>query len=112
MNLLTETIKDIKTSGHAIKDIVFIGSESSGHCCNWDEYKVVANIGYDSGYGAQEVAKDLIIVFSDGSQMWRHEYDGSENWDYSLPFIMPEVKKTLTKVMGGGMWETLEDMNN
>lgn len=33
MNLLDETIKDVKDSGHSINDIIFIGSESSGYSC-------------------------------------------------------------------------------
>jgi len=31
MNLLEETIEDIKQSDHKIGDIIFIGSEKSGH---------------------------------------------------------------------------------
>lgn len=95
MNLLQETIEDIEQSGHKPEDIVFIGSEGTGHSCTWDEFTELANRDYDSGFGAQEVASDLIIVFSDGAKMWRHEYDGSENWDYSSPFKMPEETKQI-----------------
>ena len=91
MNLLQETIDDIKHSGHKPEDIAFIGSEDSWHSCTWDEFTKLADRDYDNGYGAQKVASDLIIVFSDGTKMWRYEYDGSENWDYSSPFKMPEV---------------------
>ena len=111
MNLLEETIEDIKESGHNISDIIFIGSESSGHCCSWDEFKPMANIDYDSGFGAQEIASDLIIVFSDDSKMWRHEYDGSEHWNYSKPFTMPVSRLKMTRVAKGGMWDNLSDMN-
>lgn len=111
MNLLKETLEDIKSSGHIIDDIVFIGSEASGFCCEWNEYESIANIEYDNGFGAQEIAADLIVVFSDGSKMWRHEYDGSECWSYSMPFKIPETKKKITTVCSGGVWSDLEDMN-
>lgn len=111
MNLLKETLEDIKESGHAIEDIVFIGGEDSGYCCEWADFKVIADINYNSGFGAQEIASDLVIVFSDGSKMWRHEYDGSECWKYSKPFKMPKNKKQLLKVMRGGMWEDLEEIH-
>ncbi len=111
MNLLKETIENIEKSGHVINDIIYIGSEKSGYCCDWKEYEVIANIEYDNGFGAQEIASDLIIVFSDGSKMWRHEYDGSECWAYSKPFEMPKDKKKITTVCNGGIWEDLEDMN-
>ena len=111
MNLLKETLDDIKESGHVINDIIYIGAEESGFCCEWDEYEIIADIEYDDGFGSQEIASDLIIVFSDGSKMWRHEYDGSEHWAYSKPFKMPSDKKKITTVCNGGMWEDLESMN-
>lgn len=89
MNLLTETIKAIEMSGHKPSDIVFIGSENSGHSCSWLRFKVLANREYNNGYGSQKVAKDLLIVFSDGVQMSRSEYDGSEWWNFHTPFKKP-----------------------
>ena len=110
-NLLEETLEAIKNSGHKSKDIIFIGSEDSGHKCTWNEYKKISNVNYDDGFGASEVATDLIIVFSDGSKMWRGEYDGSEWWEYSTPFVMPkEFKKISTLIKP--MWNTLKEMND
>ena len=43
MNLLAETINAIHGSGHYIKDIVFIGSEQSGHRCTWKRFKELAD---------------------------------------------------------------------
>lgn len=111
MSLLRETINDIKLSGHTLENIIFIGSEKSGHACSWEEFKAIANINYDSGFGSQEIASDLIIVFSDGTKMWRHEYDGSEQWKYSKPFKMPKKLKKLVAVTNNGMWETLEEIH-
>ncbi|MFA6066909.1 MAG: hypothetical protein WC707_07035 [Candidatus Babeliaceae bacterium] len=100
-NLLEETKEAIKDSGHKIKDIIFIGSEETGHQCTWNEFLKIADIQYDSGFGGQEIAEDLIIVFSDGSKMWRGEYDGSEWWNYSTPFKMPKEKLSIKKLTGG-----------
>lgn len=111
MNLLNETIEDIELSGRTPEDIIFIGSEQSGHCCTWEEFKVIADIEYSCGYGAQEIGRDLVIVFSDGAKMYRHEYDGSECWRFSLPFVMPDKKKQLLRVTNYGMWESLEEIN-
>lgn len=99
MNLLVETLEDIEESGHTPEDIIFIGSEISGHSCTWDEFCKLADVGYDRGYGAQEVAEDLIIVFNDGTKMWRHEHAGSECWKYSTPFKMPEQLKPITRLI-------------
>lgn len=111
MNLLKETIRDIESSGHTIENIIFIGSEDSGHCCSWDEFMIIANVDYDSGFGMQYIASDLIIVFSDGSKMWRGEYDGAEEWVYSKPFVMPAIKKGMSSVIGDG-WQDLSEINS
>ena len=100
-NLLEETIEAIESSGHTNTDIIFIGSESSGHSCSWEEFKTLADKEYDSGYGGNEVAYDLIIAFSDGSTMWRDEYDGSEWWDYSKPFVNPKTTSKIITLFSG-----------
>lgn len=111
MNFLQETIEKIEASGHKPEDIIFIGGEDSGYCCDWDKFKVIADVEYDRGYGAQEIAKDLIIVFSDGHKMWRDEYDGSEWWVISEPFKMPENTKPMLMVTRHGMWEDLDEIH-
>lgn len=84
-NLLKETTDAIADSGHDPADIVFIGSEESGHRCTWEEFTVLADREYDSGFGGAEVNTKLVIRFSDGQSMWRGEYDGNEWWEYSTP---------------------------
>ena len=111
MNLLQETIGDIKQSGHSPEEIIFIGSEESGHSCTWAEFQKIADVEYDNGFGCQEVASDLVIVFSDGAKMWRHEYDGSEEWHYSRPFVMPAEQKPIARLIDGSMWSTLAEMH-
>ena len=98
-NLLKETKEAIASSGHTEADIVFIGSESSGHQCTWAEFCVLADVDYDSGFGAAQVAQDLIVVFSDGQKLWRGEYDGSEWWEHSTPFKRPEATLPISTLL-------------
>lgn len=114
MNLLSETIDAIKNSGHTPEDIYFIGSRESGHSCTWEEYKKLADIEYDNGYGSQKVASDLIIVFSDGNSMWRDQYDGAEGWEFAKPFLLPSEQKPISRLVVSEDeigWKTLEELN-
>lgn len=112
-NLLNETKEAIERSNHKPTDIIFIGSEISGHSCSWEEFTSLANHTYDSGFGAQEVANDLIIVFNDGSRLHRREYDGAENWDYHRPFKMPKNTKPIKQLITSNIgWENLAEMNS
>ena len=111
MNFLQETKKAIKNSGHTPTDIVFIGSTTSGHSCTWDEFTTLADFRYDDGYGAQEIATDVKVVFSDGASMWRYEYDGSEKWEYGEPFVPPLTTYPITTFRSGDVWATLQEMN-
>lgn len=114
MNLLKETMEAIESSGHNESDIVFIGSERTGHECSWEEFCKLADIEYDEGYGAVEVAQDLVIVFSDGQKLWRSEYDGSEWWEHSTPFVRPETSlpiKSLVVPKNRIGWMILDEIN-
>jgi hypothetical protein len=110
-NLLKETKEAIASSGHTPTDIVFIGSEASGHCCTWEQFRHLADREYSDGYGAAEVATDLIIVFSDGQKMWRGEYDGSEWWEFSTPFKQPDKSLPISNLFGG-LWKDLARCNS
>ncbi len=101
INFLKETIEDIRNSGHIPEDIIFIGSVSSWHQCTWDEFIILADFEYDEGFGSQFVAEDLTVVFLDGHTMTRGEYDGSEWWQHSKPFIKPKETKKITSLKGG-----------
>lgn len=110
INLLSETKRAINDSGHGPSDIIFIGSEESGHSCSWKEFLKLADVEYDNGYGSPWVATDLIIVFSDGQKMWRGEYDGSEWWEHSKPFVRPDRALKIT-ALGAGLWKNLAEIN-
>lgn len=110
-NLLKDTKSAIKDSGHKPTDIIFIGSEDTGHQCTWDEFERIANVEYDAGFGAAEVASDLLIVFKDGQTMYRGEYDGSEWWEYSKPFKMPTTQLPIKRLVGD-YWPSLEALQD
>lgn len=111
INLLEETIYKIKESGHEVIDILFIGSMISGHECSWEEYEILADMEYSSGFGAQNVASDLVIYFTDGERMFRHEYDGSEGWEFSKSFKTPKNKIKIMSLFSEIGWDTLMKIN-
>jgi len=114
-NFLKETNDGIKRSGHTTDDIIFIGSPISGHRCTWEQFEKLADFDYHTGFGAEQVATDLTIVFQDGSTMERSEYDGAEWWEYSEPFIEPKESHEITRlsVIGTNLvgWCSLYELN-
>ncbi|UXM90910.1 hypothetical protein [Paenarthrobacter sp. JL.01a] len=111
-NLLTETLDAIERSGHTPEQVTFVGSQDAEYRCTWDEFTVLADVTYDDGYGAAEVATDLIIRFDDGRKMWRGEYDGSEWWEFdpigTVDYSNPG--KPIQKLTGG-MWVKLAELH-
>jgi hypothetical protein len=81
-NLLEETLESIEETKHSTADVVWVGSANGTRAIAWDEFTLVADINYDSGYGGNEIPLDLVLVFSDGSWLQRGEYDGAEWWDF------------------------------
>lgn len=108
-HLLTETLADILESGHTPADIVFIGSVKTGHRCTWEEFQTLADVEYDASFGAAKVATDLVIIFSDGTNMIRGEYDGSEWWQY-YPKLTPPEEVLPIRVLTGASWPDLADL--
>lgn len=93
MNLLDETKDAISRSGHSTDDVRFVGSRDGELGIPWSQAEPVLDIDYDDGYGSQEIAADLVVVFTDGGFLRRDEYDGSEWWEYEPPFRVPETQK-------------------
>ena len=86
-NLWKETICDLAENGKTWDDVICV-------CC--DDFKItksqfekLANREYNDGYGGVEVAQDLMVV---GADFWleRHQYDGSEWWEYKQ---MPNISE-------------------
>ena len=80
MNLLNETFEFLKLHEKNFKkDVLWIGGED--FYISKELFLKLADVEYDSGYGGQEVATDLVIV---GNGWWleRFEYAGFENWEF------------------------------
>ena len=108
-NLLEETNQRLKAVEKTPSDVLWVGNGE--YVISWDGFVKIADVEYDSGYGAQEIASDLVVV---GKDWWleRDEYDGSEGWSYKT---IPQKNKNtkpihrVTKI--DGMWNSLEDLN-
>lgn len=95
VNLLVET-KDIMNShGKTPSDVRWVGEKDGW--CTWDEYADQADRDYDDGYGGEEVSR--IIIVGDDWWLERHEYDGSEWWEYKKLPVKP-VERTKVEVWG------------
>ena len=79
MNLLSETKKVLADNGKLPRDVRWVGTKLVA--TTWGNFAKVADVEYNAGFGAPQVAKDL-IVSGDGWWMERHEYDGSEWWEF------------------------------
>lgn len=118
-NLLVETREVLEDNNKTINDINWVGNNKFYFDVN--EFLNIANVEYDDSYGAPEVAQDLLVV---GDNWWleRHEYDGSEWWEYKEIPLKPNTKielKALTveqaKKLGFNVsvgWENLKRINN
>lgn len=80
-NLREETEAAIAESGRTPEDVSWVGTRDT-LLDTKSFWRAAARTVYDSGFGAQEVASDLVIVFRDGAWLERAEYDGSEWWEY------------------------------
>jgi len=115
---LQETLEAIKDSGHKESDVMFIGSSDGVYRLSFKDFAKIADFTYDSGFGAQEIAKDLIIYFKDKTYIQRSEYDGSEWWEYNVPKVFAEKdpSKPYTVLsprhVGRTGWESVEEINN
>lgn len=114
MTFKEETYEAIKESGHNREDVMFIGSSDGKYRIGMDRFDDISDFEYDSGFGAQEIASDLIIYFKDKTYIIRGEYDGSEWWEYNVPkvFIESDEHETFSNLGGHGiMWDTVEKLN-
>ena len=116
MNLLTETLDDMKEIGKTPDDVLYV--KMTKHTGFWndlndsypdeilidfDTFKELANREYNSGYGSNEVNTSTVILFKDNTVMHRWEYDGAEGWEYiKLPKALP--KKYDKKMVSEFLW--------
>jgi hypothetical protein len=109
-NLLTETLDELAAVKKTESDVLWVGSANGDFAITWDQFKEIANIEYDPGYGGQEIAKDLVIV---GRDFWfeRYEYDGSEWWEYKEPPCKSPSANSFEKVKGHSSWCSIKEIN-
>ena len=103
INLLKETQEQLKEEGKTLEDIIWCGTRENQ--IHKDQLISLLNVTYDDGFGGQEVAPNLIIV---GKNWWmeRHEYDGSEWWEFKTLPIKPKTIMTVNNLITGS-WEDL-----
>lgn len=107
-NLLDETVEILEKYGKTLDDVLYIqGDDFEITRKNFET--VARDTNYDSGFGAQHVATDLVLV-GDGWWIERCEYDGSEWWEFKT---IPTEKAKVVPILylDRGMWDTLEEMN-
>lgn len=88
INFLQETKEVLEKYNKTFDDIIFVADCFHQLRISPEEFiRRAENIIYDNGYGLEEINTALVVV---GKDFWleRHEYDGSEWWEYkSIPNI-------------------------
>ena len=104
-----ETLGILEEYNKTSADVLWCGSEEFGWF-SWEDFLEIAPEHYNSGFGGQEIASDLLIV---GNDFWleRHEYDGSEWWEYKSKPKKPNNYNKPKTIMNGDSWATLTEMN-
>lgn len=94
-NLLKETKEILERHGKTFDDILFVGDRTTHTKMTMKDFLEHANVEYKNGFGIEEINTELILV---GKDFWleRHEYDGSEWWEYkSMPNVNDFVDGTV-----------------
>ena len=107
INFLEETIEMLKDLDKTWDDVLFIGNKD--YFITIDQFKRLADVEYDNSFGAQWMPSDIIIKLDNGMIVSRGEYDGSEWWEYTKPFMLPTMRYPRLKPFKAKMWRTLTD---
>lgn len=89
-NLLQETVEVLGRHGKTYDDVCFVLCK--GCAFTPEAARPMLDFCYDQGYGGVEVEESLKIV---GKDFWleRHEYDGSEWYEFKQLPQLPENNK-------------------
>lgn len=104
-NFRLETLDVLAAHNKGPNDVIWVGTKQFE--IPIDEFWKLADIQYDEGYGAAEIAGDLIVA---GADWWleRREYDGAEWWAFVMKPDRPWRKErvsTLKPNYHNGEWE-------
>jgi hypothetical protein len=105
--IIEETIISVKEIN---KKVLWVGSYDGEYAISWEEFCKLKPQKYYSGFGEQEIAHDLVVVFEDGSYLERYEYDGSECWHYKKTPQISNNPKKFKKLKG--CYSALKNINN
>ena len=101
INFLAETIEKLNQFKLTPKDVCWVGildkdeldelnpDSEKNISMTWDTFKKNADFEYDNGVGMRHINLNLIVV---GSDWWleRHDYDGSEWWEFKKLPVRPK----------------------
>ena len=107
INFKEETLEILKENGKTFDDVLFIQGDDFCVTNTKEEILKLMDFEYDNGFGGNYIVSDLKIV---GKDFWleRHEYDGSEWWEFKqIPVKLPTEQK-ITTVMAHYGWDTLK----
>ena len=87
MYLKDEITNILKEHGKTTEDVLWAGTKN--YKIPLDLFWDLTKVHYDSGFGSVEILETLIVV---GKDFWleRHEYDGSEWFEYKQYPSIPE----------------------
>ena len=90
INFLEETKAELASNGKNIFDVLWYGTREFVVS---NDIQQLFSFDYDDGFGGTEIPDELIIV---GKDWWmeRHEYDGSEWWEFKEMPVKPEIEKS------------------
>lgn len=99
-NLLEETLHTLNINGKQPEDVLFCQTGEGSF--SWEYFLTHSSFNYDNGYGGNEIDLSLMVV---GKDFWleRHEYDGSEWWEFKtipqkeepIENLTPEILREL-----------------
>ena len=101
-NLYDETISEMNDYLKKPEDVRYVVLNEE-YFCNFSDFALAARqINYDAGYGWPLITDGCMIV-GDGWWLERHEYDGSEWWEFkTIPHkpdkVMWEAKKIISAI--------------
>ena len=95
VNLAEETRVVLKDNGKTFFDVIWFGDREFRFACDLQD---LLNFDYNNGFGANNIPMDFLIV---GDDWWleRHEYDGSEWWEYKAMPARPDSVKSSVNLL-------------